>query len=290
MTRGVMYMAWGENAVRQAHESMMSLWLHEPKMPVMVLGDRETERLLRRCAPRNDTTFHLVEMDPFDMRGRPGFKFLAGRIKPLMAKISPWDETLYVDADSLFKQSPSPGFERLKLWDLVIACHEKGVGGTDWSNCTERKETSKLIGSPMVLYHNSGMIFWRKNERTEKLFDLWSEEWLKYQHWDEQVALLRALMRSEAVYLNVPISWNSNERKDAYILHHWWGVGHARIEKGRRRPVGTKARHPAFGNRARKLVKVELSPGCWVKCDEGDEEKVRAYFERVMGDKLIVDS
>jgi hypothetical protein len=231
MSRGVMYMAWGENAVRQAHESMKSLWLFARSMPVMVLGDAQAGK---HFAGVKGVTFHLVEIDPFDMRGKMGFKFLAGRIKPLMAKISPWDETLYVDADSLFVQSPLPGFERLGLWDMVIACHELGVGGTNWSNCTERDETAKLIGSPMVLYHNSGMIFWKKNDRTERLFDLWHEEWLKYQHWDEQVALLRALMRSEAVWLNVPISWNSNEHKDAYILHHWWGAGQARIEPNHR--------------------------------------------------------
>ncbi len=268
MSKGVIYMAWGENAVKQAHYSMMSLWQYESEMPVMVLGDQQAGHYYERI---NKVTFQKVDVDPFNPDRKHSFKFLAGRIKPLMAKLSPWEQTLYVDADSKFKQSPQPGFDLLDRWDLAIACHTKGVGGTNWTNFQEREETSVLIGSPHVLYHNSGMIFWRKNERTDKLFDLWYDEWLIYEHWDEQVALLRALLKSDVVYRNLPLTWNHCDKKKAYILYHQFGSGFARTEK--LNTVVEKVEKI-------KIVKVELSPGVWVRCEEGKEQKILDQLKR----------
>jgi hypothetical protein len=267
--RGVIYMAWGENAIRQAHYSMMSLWDFERDMPVMVLGDEKAGRFYRRI---HKVQFVQIDTDPFDPDGRMGFKFMAGRIKPLMAKLSPWEQTLYVDADSQFARSPQPGFDLLDRWDMAIACHSKGVGGTDWTNVLERDETAELLGSPHVLYHNSGMIFWRKSERIEALFDAWHQEWLIYQHWDEQVALLRALMKSDVVYRNLPISWNHHDSKKAYILHHQFGKGTARTEKSRVVIENVKNK--------KKIVKVEISPNVFVKCFEGDQEKTIEQYKR----------
>jgi hypothetical protein len=268
-TRGIIYMTWGENAIRQAHQSMKSLWNFETNMPVMVMGDEIAKRYFSRM---KGVLFEPINQDPFDLGKKFGFKFMAGRIKPLMAKLSPWDQTLYVDADSAFVSSPMPGFELLDLgWDMAIACHKKEVAAEQWANCNERQASAKIIGSPLVLYHNSGMIFWRKNERTDELFDLWYEEWMKYQHWDEQIALLRALFRSKVAYMNLPLSWNSNIRKEAFILHHWFGEGYARTELKRKKTISTTPhrRDP------RPMVRVEIAPGRWVRCYKGDEEIVK---------------
>ena len=271
--RGVIYMAWGENAIRQAHTSMKSLWEFEPQMPAMVLGDETAKNYYKKIS---GVTFYNPGLNPFDKKGRVGFKFLAGRIKPLMAKLSPWEQTLYVDADTQFARSPQPGFDLLDRWDLALACHENGVGATsDWRNVPEREETSALLGSPHVLYHNSGMIFWQNNERTEALFDMWYEEWMIYQHWDEQVALLRALMKSDVVYRNLPLSWNHNNSEKSYIIHHQFGDGHARIEKGRASTLRQ--------NNKKKVVKVEVSSGVWVRCHEGEESKLIKQHQRLTG-------
>lgn len=280
---GVMYMAWGDNAIRQADESMKSLWRFEKEMPVLVLGDHQAETYFLNNSKVN---FVRVDIDPFDRRARKGFKFLAGRIKPLMAKISPFEKTLYVDADTKFKRSPQPGFDVLDRWDAALAETETrdlsgGVAGN-----IECRKTAEEIGTPYILYHNSGMIFWRRNEKTMALFDLWSEEWLRYQGWDEQVALLRALLKSEVLFLTLPYTWNCYHKKDAYLVHHWFGGGQARIEMIQRIQARTGKKTTGFGQSEGKLVKIELSPGRWVKCLEGDEGKVRAHYKGLIGNKV----
>lgn len=269
---GVIYMAWGENAVRQAEESIWSLRRQERGMPVMVVGDEAAESHFLKV---RQVQFQRVDVNPFNENRSKGFKFLAGRIKPLLAGISPWDQTLYVDADTCFKRSPMVGFSLLDRWDVVIAETQTRSLAPGVVGEKEARATAAEIGSEQILYHNSGMIFWRRNERTDRLFDLWSEEWLRYGDWDEQVALLRALIGSEAVFLTVPYTWNCHTSKEAHLLHHWFGAGNARTEM-RRFSARSQQRE------ARKMVKVEIKPGRFVKCYAGDEEKVLEHYRNLV--------
>ena len=274
MSAGVIYMAWGENAVQQADESIRSLWKHDRAYAVMVVGNEETGNWFK---DRKNVQFHQVDVDPFDPSKAKGYKFLAGRIKPLLAGISPFERTLYVDADTMFKRSPKVGFDLLDRWDVALAETQtrslvEGVAGVK-----ECLATADWVGTKHILYHNSGMIFWKRNEHTSKLFDLWSEEWKRYKGWDEQVALLRALIRSDCMFLTLPHTWNCYSDRESHLLHHWFGGGQARIEKkaGRNRI----AERPQD---ARKLVKVEISPGRFAKCHAGDEEKVKEHFRKLL--------
>ena len=272
MSDGVIYMAWGENACRQAEESASSLARQDISYSVAVVGDKNTGSWFK---DRPGVQFIQVDVDPFDYSQAKAYKFLAGRIKPLLAGISPFDRTLYVDADTMFKRSPKIGFDLLDRWDLVVAETEtrsltEGIAGAH-----ECKQTAEFIGSRHILYHNSGMIFWKRNERTSRLFDLWSEEWKRFSGWDEQVALLRALIRSDVMFLTVPHTWNCYRSEDSYLLHHWFGGGQARIE-AKQRQVFDRPKD------VRRLVKVEIAPGRFVKCHAGDEDKVKRYYRKLL--------
>lgn len=268
--RGVIYMCWGAQAISQAEQSMQALWQYE-NLPVAVVGDEAAQR---KFTGNERVKFLPVEVDPFDENGASGHKFMAGRVKPLLAKLSPFEQTLYVDADTLFKSSPMCGFSMLEDgWDFVVAETQTRSLEDTIAGASESKWTSTWLKTDQLLYHNSGMLFWQRNERTDQLFDLWSEEWLRFQNWDEQVALLRALLRSEAVFQTVPYVWNCRDRREAFMLHHWFGTGHARTG-GKALP----ARASSFAGR--DMVRIEIGPGRWVKCYAGDEEKVRADFEQ----------
>lgn len=274
--RGVIYMCWGDPATREAEASMRSLWKHAADMPVMVVGDKTA---VRHFTNQPRVLAHLCGVDPFASQSM--FGFMAGRIKPLLAGISPFERTLYVDAETEFKVSPAIGFNLLDKWDLVIAEAEtRSLGTTFPSNHHEADKTASWLKTSHILYHNSGMIFWRKNVATSRLFDLWSEEWLKYKGWDEQVALLRALLRSDVLFLNVPFTWNCRGPQGAFMLYHRFASRAARKYKGH----AYTPRHTGPSNiPARPLVRVELAPGRFVRCHEGDEAKVREYFERMSG-------
>lgn len=274
MRVGVAYMTWGENAVRQAKESIESLRRYEPNIEVLVLGD---EGARKAFLEEDKIIFQLIEVDPFNHYDRKGFKFHAGRVKPIITEYSPFDRTLYVDADSQFITSPAEGFELLDRWDFIIAESQTRdlINGNGHSE--ELAFTAEMLGTPHHLYHNSGMIFWKKNERTDELFRLWTEEWLRFPHWDEQVALLRALFRSEALFLTVPYIWNTRNRRESHLLYHWFGSAHARIEMVRGRGRGFHEDSPP----AKPLIPFEVFPRVWVRIHDGDQEKVRKiYAER----------
>jgi hypothetical protein len=274
MTDGVIYMTWGMNAINQAENSITTLRRKAGSdYPVMVVGDAEAQAYF---ADKKHVRFELIEVNPFNEQKSRGFSFMAGRIKPLLAGLSPFERTLYVDADTAFKQSPKIGFDLLDRFDVVVAETEtrslvEGIAGVK-----ESRGTSAWLGTPHILYHNSGMIFWRKNAKTNKLFELWASEWKVYAGWDEQVALLRALLKSEVTYLTVPHTWNCYSEKESHILHHWFGGGQARINGKRRSGALQPARE------TRKMVKIEIRPGRFVRCYEGDEEKVKKFHNNLM--------
>ncbi len=274
-SRGVIYLCWGEPATREAEASMRSLWKHAPQMKVLVVGD---DQAVKHFKGRKLVQTYACCVDPFTSSTLFGFK--AGRIKPLLAGISPFEQTLYVDAETEFKISPAIGFNLLEKWDFVIAEAEtRSLAATFQDNRNEAGKTAAWLKTPHILYHNSGMMFWRTNEATKQLFDLWSVEWLKYKGWDEQIALLRALLRSEVLFLNVPYTWNCRGPQGAYLLYHRFASRAARKHRG-----GIIVMH--HGRRgvpmvpASPLVQVELEPGRFVKCHKGDEKRVCAFFKQ----------
>jgi len=174
----------------------------------------------------------------------------------LLYELSPFEQTLYVDADSEFCTTPERGFDLLQRWDFVLAESRLGCVGDAPFLPTERAETAAWLGTPLHVFHNSGMLFWKRCPAVAELMQLWSEEWLRYGDWDEQIALLRALMRSQALFLTVPFNWNSNVQERASLLYHAYGTHAARIEE--RRNTGEKAfasRNRMIANRGRPTAK-----------------------------------
>jgi len=273
MNQGVIYMCWGKKAIMQADGSIASLRRQAPDMPVFVVGDREAERHYN-----NRTPFSLVDVDPF----RPDGQFMAGRIKPLLYELSPFKQSLYIDADSTFVASPDFAFKLLDRWDFILAETENrslidtiaGPGETTW--------TAEWLGTPHLLYHNSGMLFWRKNEAVKELFDLWSEEWLRFQNWDEQVALLRALLRSKAIYCHVPYIWNCRESNKAALVYHRFGTRAAwKFPRTRKPDREVRPQRGTVKPSSIPLVRVEVMPGRFVRCKPGDEEKIKARYDHL---------
>jgi hypothetical protein len=258
-------MAWGERAITDADESMRSLWKVAPGMPVLVVGDAVAGQ---HYQAREGVRFTQIEVDPFDRSQPIGFQFRAGRVKPLLYRLSSFDQSLYVDADSDFRVSPERAFDLLDRWDFVVAETETRTIGSSIGEHHERAWTSEWLGTPLLLYHNSGMLFWRRSPAVERLFDLWAEEWLRFQGWDEQVALLRALLRSDALYLTVPYTWNCREGVKTTLLHHRFGTKTARTSP-------SNAHRISGDNR---LIHVQIAPGRTVCCRPEEADFYRQQF------------
>lgn len=266
--KGVIYICWGEPAIYGVESSIKSLRIYVPTMPIVVVGDNTT---VVHFSNRNHITPIECLINPFNNKGSWGF--MAGKIKPLLANLSPFDETLYVDADTEFKTSPDFGFELLKQWDFVVAEAEtRSLAITFQNNKTEAVKTAEWLGTSQILYHNSGMFFWRRNLETDQLFQLWETEWKVYKGWDEQIALLRALLKSKVIFLTVPYTWNCRGPVATFFVYHQFASRSARKFSGYV-DYPTSSRLAGVASRS-NLVEVEIAPGVLIKCKPGDETKV----------------
>lgn len=168
-----MYVAYGENAIAEAKLSIQSLRHVHPDMPILIVGE----------TPIEGCDFHFLEdTDPSYRKAK------------LHANLtSPFDQTLYLDADARPMMDISVGFDILSDgWDLVIVPSANQGKEFLWHvNPEERAETkTALQGATLQL---QGGVFWfGSTPQITAFFEAWRGEWEQYQGQD-QGALLRAL-------------------------------------------------------------------------------------------------
>lgn len=226
-TIGIIYMAFGEKAGKAVQRSVATLKRIGYSYPVCVVGDKPVDG------------FEFVKWEgesPFDPTQKKNFMFRAGRIKPKLYDLSPFDRTLYIDADTEYLQDIYPGFEMLDKYDLVATQEYLTVGElynkflAGWEiNIEERAQTIKEGIPATDRFVNSGVIFFRKSDANQKLFTEWHRQWMRFQQWDEQLALMRAIQHSAMLnveYLD-PL-WNDPQVHNNTVIFHNYGRGHVR--------------------------------------------------------------
>lgn len=225
---GILYMCFGERAAREVRKSLTSLHETGLDIPVCVVGS----------TPVEGTQFIKWQGEsPFDPTQTKNFQFRAGRIKPQLYALSPYQRTLYIDADTEFIGDILPGFELLDTFDMAVTeetltlgqLYNKKLAG--WEiNLVERDTTiEELGGDASHKFINSGVIFFRKSPAAEKTFHEWSVQWKRFQQWDEQLALMRAMHKCQGKYKSLSVDWNHPHRDKAKIIFHNYGRGVARM-------------------------------------------------------------
>jgi hypothetical protein len=198
MTKGVVYVAYGEGAVREARASCASL-RRRCQYPVAAVSD---SRLV-------------------------GFRHVTCEHKPPvpLAKLnldtlSPFDATVYVDADTRIGADIGALFDVVEDgWDMAMAYSGRQDGDLMGHIVeAERKATVGAIGCDNILGLQAGVFAFARNERTAALFAAWREEWERFRAHD-QAALLRALYRSPARVWLLGSPWNSYG--GAVVDHHF---------------------------------------------------------------------
>jgi hypothetical protein len=145
----------------------------------------------------------------------------------------------------------------LDRWDAAVPLWRYGVNACDVGSKAERKRTAAIVRDLRVLLYSHELLFVRDNDAGRGLMAAFAEE---VEGSDEKrLAFLRAFYRVKPRLCVLPRSWQAEiyarSKMDADAL------------KGHRH---TGAR----------LVEVELSPGRFVKCHAGDEEKVKKMLAR----------
>jgi hypothetical protein len=219
---GILYMCFGERAKEEVKKSIASLRSLGMKYPIAIVGD----------TPVEDTEFIQWEgQSPFDCDRKKGLQFLAGRVKPFLYRLSPFQKTLYIDADTRYKKDIRLGFDYLNTFDIAIAQENQDLQtlhnpspedvNISWYHHMEEVQASiKELGDPTLRFWNSGVIFFKKGKPIEKLFENWYSEWMRWQQWDEQFSLLRAASRTKVNIKRLSIIWNCpRDRGDIFIFH-----------------------------------------------------------------------
>lgn len=177
---GAIYVACGNKAVAEAERSITSLRKHSN---------------LRVAAIASQTLSCdvVVPLPPYPGTDEQRAKWA----KVHLYDLSPFEHTLYLDADTRIYGDLSVGLKALEVgWELVIVPSPQQVGSTTLWHLTQVEKEVTLgelgIGCPVML--NTGVLFFRRSERLSQLFTEWKRQWLRFKDKD-QGALLRALDR-----------------------------------------------------------------------------------------------
>lgn len=201
--KGILYVAYGDKAREQARGSIQTVRRFAPKLPVAVVSDT----LLAAA----DHQIYHPEAD----RG-------ARTQKTQMYRLSPFEQTLFLDADTEMLASPAAGFELLKYVDLVL-CQDviRNFADNKWPhlNQEEHAATIKLLGTAQHMYFNSGVIIFRRSERVAAMMDAWHAEWQRWGMHD-QMALLRAIHTNPVRIAPMRSPWNMHHKSEAKFIYH----------------------------------------------------------------------
>jgi len=177
--KGIVYIAQGDNARNQAQAAVKMLQRLGCDLPVAVIADQAIEGACPiYCEDKADD---------------PGARWA----KVHLYDLSPFDDTLYLDADTRAMSAEiSVGFDVLDDgWELVIT--PSNNQGDDWLwhvGAAEREATETSFGGRVAVLQ--GGVFWfRRCDAVRGLFEAWADEWQRYQGQD-QAALLRAMRRA----------------------------------------------------------------------------------------------
>ena len=202
MSRGICYIAYGQPALREAWRSMKTV-MEVSELPIALICEQPTK------LPK-------IEHVPFE-----DLSFGARRVKVMLDLLSPFDQTLYLDADTRVQSAAiSIGFEILdKGWDIAIApSGNQGVNVFAHIDQEEREHTSEVLKTYLPLQFQAGVMWFAKTDRSAALFRNWRKEWLKYKRHD-QAAFVRALDNTACRIWLLGLAWNS--RRGAIIDHRF---------------------------------------------------------------------
>lgn len=202
-TKGVLYVVYGENAVNQAEISIVTLRRHARSIPIAVVSNVQVKGA-------------TIQID------RPEADKGARTWKTQMYSLSPFDKTLFLDADTEVLSSLDPGFGLLNYVDMVIVQdYNRVFADNKWPhlNKEEVAVTVSELGTNQFMYFNSGVIFFQKNDRINQMMTAWHKEWLRWKMHD-QMALLRAIHNNPIRIAPIRAPWNTHHRNEAIFVYH----------------------------------------------------------------------
>jgi hypothetical protein len=128
-------------------------------------------------------------------------------LKTQLASLTPYTETLYLDADILPLQPFSAIWDEIEHHDLALVVDRRStIGECDHIAEIERDYTLARLPNTTTQY-NGGAILWRNTPEVMRFFAAWTNEWQRFgQH--DQLALVRALSIVSISVASLPPRYN----------------------------------------------------------------------------------
>lgn len=177
-SKGAIFIAYGNDASVDAHRAQQQFVTLHPDIPTSVVSDFKIFE--------GDNLYYLPDDNQANF-------WLSRRAKIELYNLSPYEFTLYMDADT-YAYRPLTYYWRLleREFDIVITPAKQQDDDCLWHvGEPEKQETLDEIGyTPLQL--QGGVFAFRRSPACEKFFSAWKREWFRYEGQD-QAALLRAL-------------------------------------------------------------------------------------------------
>lgn len=226
--QGVVYCATGSGAYLEAALiSAIALRNLEPDLPITLIS--EESQLPRRSLSHYGIS--IRSLTPADLPAEQ-LPFVSRSVKTRLFHLSPYEETLLLDADILPHQPVRPLWQRLDHGDIAMVKDRlPTVALCDHIGAEEKHYTLGIV-APTTPQYNSGVLLWRRNAATQALFEDWYQEWQRFCKQD-QLALVRSLHRTQTPVVELPRTYNISPIDSApllaagepiHLMHCWGGM------------------------------------------------------------------
>lgn len=210
MTKGIVYVAVGGKYIEYAMRSAATALRVSPEIPTALFTDDPD--LIPKLNP-----FTKIRTLRLSAHGRQGTRWIA---KILAMAASPFENTLFLDADTRVVRNIDRLFSLLDTFDIAMTHSARRV-----------HDTSPYEIPDWFPEFSSGVIVYRRNATTARLFQLWQDLHMDYRtrygFEDDQIPLrkvlydhakefrVHALSNEFNCYVEVPVTVGSR----VYILH-----------------------------------------------------------------------
>jgi len=204
--KGVLYIAFGENFVKEMLISAESVKKHNPNLHITAFSDREIDSLFI-------DDYKIIEVNHI-------------RAKVDYVAQTPYNKTIFLDSDTIVDYNIEEMFEILDHYDFAI-CHDLA---------RKRKNVSRLIPEYAKIPYafsevNPGVMVFEKTDEVVEFFDLWKKYFYRYfSMWPyEQPTFRVALWESGLDFYILPPEYNirsKGNRDKQRKFHHEFGADH----------------------------------------------------------------
>lgn len=205
-TRGVLYVAFGDNFLKELLFSAESVKKYNPDLHITVFADR------------------IIESEFIDDCKKIDVKHMRPKIDNIAD--TPYDETLFLDTDTIVNHNLDDMFDILEKYDIALV-HDLARKRKKFQHSIPEYGQIPYSFSEI----NTGVIVFKKNDKVMELFAAWRYYFYTYYKvvpWD-QPSFRISIWKSDVQLYVFPVEYNirsisNREKQDRF--HHEFGEEH----------------------------------------------------------------